>query len=1169
MSPEIPDESREANGSVNGKIRTPAGVVSRRQAEALSQASQVVDSLHGGESYLDGFNLLGVVANPRGLHPTTAPSLQTPSRNQSTNASSSTATTSTDVFSGTYHSIEMTMTSVTEQITHLNAVLEDWSRFILEQDNTDYDKAIPDAQLLELPAYLGNMDLQSLQTHLERSGALAHAFRSRQQQHPTTRYSSANSSRASSPVSSASDADHIPEIFYSAEFDLTDPETFGRLLLTRKDRMVPPSTPPDQRTGGLHEYTPVSSWFPLEPPEAFSLALDKVELSLLQQVRTKSGAFFEESLRFAQLQQHIQNLLAQTQSLQNVTTSIERDGLSPLVEVPRFDDQRQSLQTLDIVLEAACELYEVKSSIGGYLAGRDDLHATLQIQLARRLLNTPLSVDGAGNVALIQLTALENVSSQLDQYEMLVTSNLQDELVEFFLEWNVNASPASPNAFYTNAALEDRNNRVRELVHVLTQSSGLPSTLETYRNRVLETTRLTVRTVVSECCAGEVNANIANLSLERFLECLDLMIEQLVVVLSNTAAVDEFCVQNDILFTSNDAQNPEMESDNTNGEAAVENGDHEDTEALSTPIGGVVVAAAELSCKSIAELLRLRKDAHSLVSLEEMKRIWDVCFGFVSQTESMTSGHKAATLRSTLMAQAKAFIERKHERNMSSLVAALDAEQWTQCQVSPERQGVLTRLCAGRSVLLRTRSTDILNTVLGENEPEAQVEGSGYKVVWSCLLLVEMFTQNIAASSHFTFLASNLVAKTTELLRLFNSRTTTLVLGAGAIHSAARLKSINAKHLSLVTQCLGMILALLPHVRAAFMAQMPTKQHVLLNSLDQIKSEYSDHNEKVLNKFVTIIGSIVERILAPKIGGTDFDKRATVFPIPEDGIVPCCAFLDGIFINTRKMHQVLSASLPSDHLQDVFSRIFAFLDQKIPVFWIAASESQSQSFVLPLTEDGKRRMLFEVQTTMQNLNALNGVQPWDFTAMNVLERRLEYFLSASNNEASNVQISPSGTLTEATLGTDDFDDSRQSGSTDESTQGVSPVAKPKLATETEKPAEPSLTSMITAQIAESDDVGAPKADHPLFDGPSPMETDCEAEKTHETGLNEAETTIGMPTGQDADDGQALTDSPGSRSDTEVEDDEPLFSKSTDDQDGHEAGATNAGEYPSDIATLKL
>jgi len=261
-----------------------------------------------------------------------------------------------------------------------------------------------------------------------------------------------------------------------------------------------------------------------------------------------------------------------------------------------------------------------------------------------------------------------------------------------------------------------------------------------------------------------------------------------------------------------------------------------------------------------------------------------------------------------------------------------------------------------------------------------------------------MVMTNIEAAARFQSLASNVVGKVSELLRLFNSRSTQLVLGAGAIHSAARLKSINAKHLSLVTQCLGMIIALLPHVRAALMAQLPHKQHTLLTDLDKIKKEYADHNENVLNKFVSIIGGIVEHGLAKHIGGTNFDARAEDSKLTTENGVTCCVFLEGVLTNTRKMHQVLSALLPPEHLQDVFSRIFAFIDQKIPALLISAAENRggapaggsSATFSFPTTDAGKKRLLDEVASITADLNALEGVFPWEFSAASVLAKTLEY-----------------------------------------------------------------------------------------------------------------------------------------------------------------------------------
>ena len=304
--------------------------------------------------------------------------------------------------------------------------------------------------------------------------------------------------------------------------------------------------------------------------------------------------------------------------------------------------------------------------------------------------------------------------------------------------------------------------------------------------------------------------------------------------------------------------------------------------------------------------------------------------------------------------------------------------------------------------------------------PTAEVEGVHYKVVWSCLLLVEMVVTNLAAAAHFQSLAVGVVAKVSELLRLFNARTTHLVLGAGAIHSSARLKSINAKHLSLVTQCLGMVLALFPHIRAALMAQLPTKQHTLLKELDKIKRDYVDHNEKVLNKFVTIIGGIVEHGLAPRIANTDFDSRAEKLPALErcgEGVT-CCVFLDGVLSNIRKMHHVLRSLLPPDHLQDVFSRIFAYVDQKIPSLLIEADSStfgssapesdpskgtssvSTPTFRFPTTNSGKYRLLEEVAHVTRNLNNLDGVHPWDFTSINVLERQLDVHFTVSRLHAS-------------------------------------------------------------------------------------------------------------------------------------------------------------------------
>jgi Vps54-like protein len=137
------------------------------------------------------------------------------------------------------------------------------------------------------------------------------------------------------------------------------------------------------------------------------------------------------------------------------------------------------------------------------------------------------------------------------------------------------------------------------------------------------------------------------------------------------------------------------------------------------------------------------------------------------------------------------------------------------------------------------------NGRLRDRKREAVLDGNRYKAVWSALLLVDMASSLLKLSVYFPAAAQDILTRLAELLRLYNSRTSQLVLGAGAIHSASRLRSISAKHLALCSHGLGLIQALIPHIRAALAAQLPRKHHVLLVEMDRVAVDYSEHHEKV------------------------------------------------------------------------------------------------------------------------------------------------------------------------------------------------------------------------------------------------------------------------------------------------------------------------------------
>mmetsp|Transcript_28627 Transcript_28627/g.80727 ORF Transcript_28627/g.80727 Transcript_28627/m.80727 type:complete len:1220 (+) Transcript_28627:235-3894(+) len=1110
------------------------------QQKALREAEKCLQQLQHEEFLLDGFNLLGIVANPGGTMiqnsqhpPSRPPSSQQPANQQqdqsqqqqqptssqvpgSSSPDSATAATVqgsdplgaaatqngaagnhaataaadasaasyySEYFTGTVTSLEQTLGQVTEQIDTLNMFLEELSREYLgeygdETTNLEYylsqEEEEEELDLSGIPKELAHIiaNTQALKRYLAESGELAttlkttplrpspHVLPNPDMPHIAMAHTAADIDDSASTIAEKVDAlmSQLPPIIIQPDFDLTDPITFSKLVMDGErgeSTEIPnvPSLAKRKMTKKESILQPTSELVPAANPDYLTQYLDKVELALLEQVREKSGAFFQETTRFRQLSTSVVALLGQTSQLRRVVQSV-LESYTGVGDIPSLDEARGQLNILHDVLEQIVELLNVKGSIGGFVSANDQFGAAEQIQYGQRLLmGAPSRADAAraeqsaenGSKAgivlrLDQLNALQSCGDQFKQYQSLVVQNLSEEITEAFLGWK---TPPP------GRALPDGMSRVTKMMEALKMCDSLESAGQIYLKRINQTLRMTVRTTIAEFVDSNKNdsknggSGVTGMTYTSFSKCLDLLLEELLGILLTAHSVDTFCVTQNIFNASSTTEAAVQTSDTSNDGKGKENGK---SKAPVRWTFDAVSTSVEQASEDIAKILRLRKEAHSLISLDDMRQLWDRCLQFVGKIEKLSST-RAVSLRSTLIGQAKAFLERTHVAKMSALAAALDSERWTQCEVSAERQDSLTRLCSGRAVFSssqRRRTTDDLSQTTASTvvaplgltattaaavtakQPTAVVEGTSYKVVWSCLLLVEMVMTNLAAAAHFQMLATNAVGKVAELLRLFNARATHLVLGAGAIHSAARLKSINAKHLSLVTQSLGMMLSLFPHIRAALMAQLPTKQHTLLNDLDTIRGEYVEHNEKVMNKFVTIIGGIVEHGLAPRIANTNFDGRGRDLPErSEDGKpLACCVFFDGVVTNTRKMHQVLSNLLPPDHLQDVFSRIFAYVDQKLPALLIAADSASvakappangtvaAPRFTFPQTDAGKRRLLLELEHVTVSLNKLPGVLSWDFSAVSVIERRIDYRLNdevETTNDSAGANEAEEGT----------------------------------------------------------------------------------------------------------------------------------------------------------------
>ena len=524
---------------------------------------------------------------------------------------------------------------------------------------------------------------------------------------------------------------------------------------------------------------------------------------------------------------------------------------------------------------------------------------------------------------------------------------------------------------------------------------------------------------------------------DNFLSCLAMCFEHAILALTRSGRVDRL-IESALKRTSSklevtDADLPCLSSPpiiSTPDTAAVATALV--SASASTPASllalskSCLATACDLAQRSIAQLLALRRDATARISVEKMTFMWEISLHFVLTLEGL-SGSTAYVIRQCLLTQTRAFLEHMHTTVKGRLVNTLDSERWAQCDVGADRQLELDRLSSGKlfmhkqevhsddnGVLRSAASMNSSNTGTGTGTgvrkkdcAPATVDGSPFKVVWSVMLLTEITLTYLDISVSFPPVTTDVIAKIVELIKLFDHRTKQLVLGAQAIQSAARLKSISVKHLAVTAQSIGLLLALMPHVRAALLAQLPPKHHMQLLELDRVSNVLIDHHGRIVAKFVGIVGDFVDNS-ASRLRLVDWDSikqgqnhqntssSSSSTSTSTSSTSSSCEYFDEIQRNVTALHRVLLETLPAEQVQDVFSRIFALLNRRIPMHF---------EEIMPISSGGKQRILDEVAHLVVAFLRLKQIDQVAAEATSVLEeifrKRYSNGYNSNNNNNSN------------------------------------------------------------------------------------------------------------------------------------------------------------------------
>ena len=342
--------------------------------------------------------------------------------------------------------------------------------------------------------------------------------------------------------------------------------------------------------------------------------------------------------------------------------------------------------------------------------------------------------------------------------------------------------------------------------------------------------------------------------------------------------------------------------------------------------------AVDVAQAQITKILKVRTDQSVRLPLERFLRYFTINRLFADECEGV-SGRSGASLKGVINQQIDSFIQIFADSERQRIASSLESDHWDAVDFGPDDEVILHRILQGMTsdppVWTRGRTvweapdTSVAN---GDVSHPAEANGNGKEKVRSAtideqkyLLVASAKTLLQGLQNFQTFIAcvpgvtTDISTAMLDYLKLFNSRTTQLILGAGATRSAG-LKNITTKHLALASQALSFLVTLIPYIRE-FVRRHSASAGGVLAEFDKLKRSLQDHQSGIHDKLIEIMsGRASFHIKAMQ--NIDFDEAGR---INQDEASP---YMDTLTKDTNTLHRVLRRHLPEMSVQMIMDPVF-------------------------------------------------------------------------------------------------------------------------------------------------------------------------------------------------------------------------------------------------------
>lgn len=382
--------------------------------------------------------------------------------------------------------------------------------------------------------------------------------------------------------------------------------------------------------------------------------------------------------------------------------------------------------------------------------------------------------------------------------------------------------------------------------------------------------------------------------------------------------------------------------------------------------------AVDIAQSQITKVLKVRSEQTAQLSKEEFLRYFTLNRLFADECEAI-SGRSGTALKTIVGNQIRDFITRFGDGQRHQIVNVMDADRWDARDFGDAENTILTRILDAS-----TKDIDAWVEVSkiwiprDENEQGKPADttgenGTDKSKVRSAVIdeqkyiLPDSAVAMMRSIEEFDFLMSNIPSMIQDIaphlldiLKLFNSRSSQLILGAGATRSAG-LKNITTKHLALSSQALSFVIALVPYVRE--FVRRHGQANPLMAEFDKVKRLCQEHQSGIHEKLVDIMSSR-SSVHVNSMKKIDWNSK---------GATPAVnPYMETLAKETGTLHRVLSKHLPDMTVSMIMVPVFnSYRDQ-----WTKAFQEADVQ-----TETGKKRL---VRTTgiplMRNTNRTHRMQ---------------------------------------------------------------------------------------------------------------------------------------------------------------------------------------------------